>query len=230
MKTCLVLRHVAFEDLGLLAEPLRRRGYGIRYVDAPVEALETGMAVAADLLIVLGGPVGAYEADRFPWLATEIGALEARLSAERATLGICLGAQLMAAALGSRVAPGPGVEIGWAPVTLSSAGKTSPLRVIEGLPVLHWHGDVLELPAGAVHLASTPLCQNQAFAIGHHALGLQFHVEVDPARFEHWLVANVRELKDAGISQNDLRGATRRHAAAMMAAAPRLLNAWLDGA
>jgi GMP synthase (glutamine-hydrolysing) len=229
-KICLALRHIPFEDLGLLAEPLRRRGYSLRYVDTPIEALEVTTAVDADLVVALGGPVAAYQADRYPWLKQETAALAARLGAERPTLGICLGAQLMATALGARVAPAPAPEIGWGPLALTDAGRASPLAVLEGLPVLHWHSDRFGLPAGAENLASTPLCPHQAFALGSHALGLQFHVEVDPARFEHWLVAGAGELAAAGIGPDELRRGTRQHSAAMLKAAPALLDAWLDHA
>lgn len=229
MKTCLALRHVPHEDLGLFAPALARRGYTIRYVDTPVEALEAGPAVDADLLVVLGGPVGVYEADRYPFLAVELDRIAARLAADRPTLGLCLGAQLMAAALGAEVAPGPRFELGWAPVELSNAGRGSPLAPLAGKPVLHWHGDNLTLPAGATGLASTEACPVQAFADGHHRLGLQFHVEVDPARIETWLVAAAHDLSCAGLTPADLREQTRRHGAAMLQAAPKLLDAWLDG-
>jgi GMP synthase (glutamine-hydrolysing) len=229
MKTCLALRHVHFEDLGLFAEPLRRRGYAIRYIDTPLEALEAGAAVEADLVVVLGGPVGAYQVDLYPWLGAEIEGLRLRLAAERPTLGVCLGAQLMATALGASVAPGPAPEIGWSPLSLTDAGRASPLASLAGLPVLHWHGDRFDLPDGAARLASTELCPHQAFALGRYALALQFHAEVDPARFEPWLVANASEIAGLGLHPNDLRRATRAYGPAMMKAAPALIDAWLNG-
>ena len=228
MKTCLALRHVGFEDLGLFAEPIRRRGYAVRYVDIPVEALETAAAVEADLVVALGGPVGVYQADLFPWLGVERAALSARLAAQRPTLGICLGAQLMAAALGADIAPGLAPEIGWSPVELSTAGRASLLAVLDGLPVLHWHGDCFALPDGATSFASTPLCPHQAFACGDYALALQFHAEVDPARFEHWLVGNAGQLVDLGLDPETLRRDMRTHGAAMIRAAPALIEGWLD--
>lgn len=228
MKICLALRHVGFEDLGLFAEPIRRRGYAIRYVDMPVEALEVAAVVDADLVVALGGPVGVYQADLFPWLGVEREALAARLAADHPTLGVCLGAQLMAAALGTDVAPGPAPEIGWAPLELSAAGRASPLGVLDGLPVLHWHGDSFALPSGATSLASTSLCPHQAFARGDRALGLQFHAEVDPARFEHWLVGNAGQLAALDLHPDTLRQGMRTHGAAMIRAAPALVHGWLD--
>lgn len=229
MKTCLALRHVPFEDLGLFGPALARRGYAVRYVDVAIEALERQPMLDADLVVVLGGPIGAYDADRYPFLAVEIERLRARLAADRPTLGICLGAQLMAAALDARVAPGPRFELGWAPVELGDAGRASPLGRLDGQPVLHWHGDNIELPAGAMGLAATPACPVQAYDRGPNLLGLQFHVEVDPARIEQWLVGGTAGLATAGVEPADLRRQTRRHGAAMLRLAPALLDSWLDG-
>ena len=154
-KTCLAVRHVAFEDLGLLGRLVAARGYGVRYHDAGVQPIDAETLLAPDLLIVLGGPIGVYERDAYPFIADEVAAITGRLAADKPMLGICLGAQLMAAALGASVAPGPVKEIGWAPLTLSSAGRKSVLAPLGETPVLHWHGDNCELPAGCTHLAST---------------------------------------------------------------------------
>ena len=155
-KICLAVRHVAFEDLGLLGPLVASRGYGVRYHDAGMQPFDAETLLAPDLLIVLGGPIGVYERDAYPFIADEIAAIAARLAADKPMLGICLGAQMMAAALGARVAPGPVKEIGWAPLTLSSAGRKSVLAPLDASPVLHWHGDNCELPAGCMRLASTP--------------------------------------------------------------------------
>src|SRR5690606_25326731 len=134
---------------------------------------------AADLLVVLGGPIGVYQTDRYPFLAEEKAAIAARLGQDKPTLGICLGAQLMAEALGAPVAPTGKVEIGYGELTLTEDGRASPLRHIAAIPVLHWHGDQFAIPEGASRLAETQEFPNQAFSRGPRILGLQFHLEAD---------------------------------------------------
>ncbi|CAN7600094.1 glutamine amidotransferase [Rhizobacter sp. LjRoot28] len=227
--SCLAVRHLAFEDLGGFAPVLVEKGYDITYREAGIDRLDIPDWLAPDLVVVLGGPIGAYETDRYPWLAHEVAGLQARLAAGLATLGVCLGAQLMASALGAKVFPGPAKEIGWAPLTLSPAGHASPLGALEDQAVLHWHGDTFDLPADAECLASTPLTPHQAFAVGSTALGLQFHAEVDSARIEAWLVGHTGELAQAGVSLPALREASALHGAAALRAGQALLARWLDG-
>jgi len=174
VKTAAAIRHVHFEDLGAFESVLTSSGYRIQYCDAGVSNLRSPELADCDLLVVLGGPIGAYEDDTYPFLADEIAMIEKRLNFARPALGICLGAQLFARALHARVFPGPAKEIGWAPVTLTSKGKHSPIRFLEGVPVLHWHGDTFDLPEGAELLASTAVCQNQAFAYGKSVLAFSF--------------------------------------------------------
>jgi GMP synthase (glutamine-hydrolysing) len=225
-KTAVVLRHVAFEDLGNFTPVLVQRGYAIEVLDAGVDELAAAIA-RADLVVVLGGTIGAYEGDRYPWLKAELGALAARLAERRPTLGICLGSQLLAAALGARVYRGPRKEIGVAELQLTSAGRASSLRELEGQAVFHWHGDTFELPRGAERLASTAAYENQAFALGENVLALQFHAELDSRRFEQWLIAYGGELDNMGIAQ--LRAEVEAAGQGLCAAGQRLLSHWLDG-
>jgi len=226
---CLALQHVAFEDLGLFARVLSARGFEIVHRETAIDGLDEALWDDADLVVVLGGPIGVGDVAAYPWLQTTITALRRRLHTGRRTLGVCLGAQLMAAALGARVQPGPAKEIGWSPLTLSDEGRRSPLRHLGGLPVLHWHGDRFELPPGATPLASTGSTPHQAFSLGTHALALQFHPEVDATRIERWLIGHAVELAQAGVDVSELRHATRLHAPALAPAAAAMLDEWLAG-
>ena len=152
--------------------------------------------------MVLGGPIGAYETDIYPFLKSEIDLIEYRLSRDLPTLGICLGSQLMAKALGSRVFAGPVKEIGWGGIALTRDGASSCLNPLgeADARVLHWHGDSFDLPAGARRLASNAHYENQAFAYGRNALALQFHLEADPRQLEEWYVGHAVELAAAKVS------------------------------
>jgi GMP synthase (glutamine-hydrolysing) len=158
MKHAVVLQHVAFEDLGTLQPLLLAQGWQLQVLQAGVDALDP--AEVADLLVVLGGPISANDTETYPFVTDSIALLQRRLQQQRPTLGICLGAQLMARALGASVAPSGGKEIGFAPLLLTDEGQRSPLQALQGIPVLHWHGEAFELPAGARRLASTPACRH----------------------------------------------------------------------
>lgn len=228
----LVIRHVAFEDLGNFGPALRARGYRIVYREAGLHDLAKIDPLAPDLLVILGGPIGAYEDAAYPFLAGELRLIKARLAAKKPVLGICLGAQILARALGARVYPGPAKEIGWAAIELTDAGARSPLKHLaaEKTQVLHWHGDTFDLPPGATHLAASAVCRNQAFALGNYALGLQFHAEA-PDDIEPWLIGHSHEIAATpGVSAENLRAQTERHAPALQIQGPKALAAWLDGA
>jgi GMP synthase (glutamine-hydrolysing) len=230
LPTAIVLRHVAFEDLGGLEPLLVARGLALKWLDAGVDDLAAIDPARAALLVVLGGPIGVYETDRYPWLAAQIDWLRRRLQSRRPTLGICLGAQLIAAALGARVYPGPVKEIGWAPLELTDPGRASALAALAGAltSMLHWHGDTFDLPAGATLLASTRDCAHQAFEWGGCALALQCHPEIDPTRFERWLIGHTVELATAGIDLAAFRRQTAAHGPTLVRQARLAFGAWLD--
>jgi GMP synthase (glutamine-hydrolysing) len=227
-KTSLAVRHVAFEDLGLLGPLVAARRYDLRYHDAGIEMFDASTLLAPDLVIVLGGPIGVYEGDIYPFIGAEIAAIAARIEAGKPILGICLGAQMMAAALGARVAPGAVKEIGWAPLTLTPSGQASVLAPLRTAPVLHWHGDNCELPARCERLASTPDCPVQAFIRTPSQLALQFHLETEPARFESWLVGHTVELGKAGIDPRKLREEARTLGPGTRELGGKVLATWLD--
>jgi GMP synthase (glutamine-hydrolysing) len=228
MKTCLAFRHVAFEDAGTLAPILARRGFSTRYIDVGIDGLDRSEIAGCELLVVLGGPIGVYEQEDYPFLKGELAAIAERLAAMRPTLGICLGAQLMANALGAKVAPGPAKEIGWGPLELTATGRSSPLRHLDGVPVLHWHGDNFQLPTGTEHLASTAHCPFQAFAKGPNLLALQFHIETDAQRIESWLIGHTVELRKAQIDPSAIRADTARYGGNLQQIGNRIVNEWLD--
>ena len=229
-KTALAIRHVHFEDLGVFEDVLRSAGYIVRYHDVGLDDFDGLDALAPDLLAVLGGPIGVYETGAYPFIEGELRLMGTRLAAGLPTLGLCLGAQLIAAALGARVAPMGHKEIGFSPLTLSDAGHAGPLRHLDGVPVLHWHGDAFEIPKGAQNLASTALCPTQAFAMGRNILGLQFHPEVDAiAGIERWLVGHAAELAAAGMDPQRLRAEAADQGLGLREAAKRLLAEWLAG-
>lgn len=209
---CIALRHVAFEDLGLWEAEIRAHGYDVEYVDAGVDDLAP--VRDADLVVVLGGPIGVPNADIYPVLDQETAVIRERLAADLPVLGSCLGAQLMAHALGWPVRPGP-LELGWGVITISDAGMETPLRHLAGVPILQWHGDEIIAPEGVELLASTPVVPCQAFAVGR-SLGIQFHPEVDKESFEQWIIGNFVELQGFGVDIVGFREAA--HAAGDAAA------------
>lgn len=228
-RSAIALRHVAFEDLGLLSSVLDREGWDVAFCDAATDDVSHSSVENADLLIVLGGPIGVYDTESYPFLAREIALLERRLARGHPTLGICLGSQLMARALGARVYAGDIKEIGWGRVELTTRGLASCLGVLaqDDSAVLHWHGDSFDLPDGAVRLASTRFYQNQAFSYGRHALALQFHLEADSRQLEEWYVGHAVELAAAGVAISDLRAATARHANRLAAQANEIFTSWV---
>jgi GMP synthase (glutamine-hydrolysing) len=230
MRQALVIRHVACEDLGTLAGVLQQRGLAVRYVEAGAEDLAQLNPLAPAVLIVLGGPIGVYQAQDYPFLADELRLLERRLAADLPTLGICLGAQLMARALGAKVYVGPRKEIGWAPLQLSEAGWRSCLAQLakREVAVLHWHGDTFDLPAGATPLASTPAYDNQAFAWGTRGLALQCHVEVTTRGLERWFISHAHEIeRTPGVSVGQLRQDTQCYAPRLQVRAACCWQTWL---
>jgi GMP synthase (glutamine-hydrolysing) len=229
MKSAIVIRHVHFEDLGVFAPVLEGRGYHVAYLDIGVDQMVADPLDKADLLVVLGGPIGAYEDDLYPFLLEELAAIQRRLASRKPLLGICLGAQLIARAMGARVYPAPAKEIGWSAVTLTDAGCRGALAALEGIPVLHWHGDTFDLPVGAVRLASTGICANQAFSVGRQVLAFQFHPEAAGAGFERWLIGHACEIAvTPGVSVTELRQQSHAMAEAGAACGRRCLEMWLD--
>jgi GMP synthase (glutamine-hydrolysing) len=192
MRHCIALRHVAFEGLGALAFPLEVRGWAVDVVDVADPEDVPPAAVAADLLILLGGPDSVY--DHPPYIDAEIDLSRRRIADGRATLGICLGAQILAAALGAEVRRGPVPEIGWHLVVFTPEAEHDPvMRHLAEWIVLQWHGDTFELPDGAVRLARSADYENQGFKYADLTYALQFHPEVTSEELPLW-VEGYREM------------------------------------
>jgi GMP synthase (glutamine-hydrolysing) len=229
-RQAIVFSHLPFEDLGSLEPELERRGFTIRSIDVPTVRFPLPDAEDCDLLIVMGGPIGAYDSGDYPFLTGEIESIRRRLTARKPTLGICLGAQLMAAALGARVYPGGrGAEIGWFPVLPAGPRPDwfAPL-LAKDLRMFHWHGDTFDLPAGAQPLARTELYENQAFAIENYALALQFHPEVTESGLERWYVGHACELRQKAVPVKRLRAEAQKYAPKLLNAATSFWKLWLD--
>jgi len=227
MKRALVIRHVVHEGLAGYRLPIEQAGYEIERVAACQTDFAALDLVSPDLLVVMGGPMGVYETEAHPWITDEIAAIAARLEADRATLGVCLGSQMLAAALGARVYAGPVREVGFAPMTLSETALDSPLRHVADVDVLHWHGDTFDLPAGTELLASTPAYPNQAFRRGDRLLALQFHAEMgeDP-RFHAWM-EDEDYIRGAGVDPATLQGDHDRLGPSAVRAGERMIGDWL---
>lgn len=189
MRKLLVFQHAASEPLGVLDPMLRRWGFRIRYVNFARDAAAQLDLGRYDGLVVLGGPMNVDQAAAYPHLATEIAAIREALRLGVPVLGICLGAQLLAAALGASVRPNRVREIGWYRLQPAAQAVDDRLfRHFDGSQqVFQWHAYTFDLPPGAVHLASTASCEHQAFRFGERAYGLQFHLEADEALIQRWV-------------------------------------------
>ena len=201
-----VLQHTEKETLGRISEALERRGMDFNYIRSfmgqPVPR-EMGDAVG---LIVLGGPMGVYEQQTYPYLTDEMRLIEKALQQERPVLGICLGSQLLASALGADVRKGARKEVGWHPIAPTGAGLQD--RLLRGLPdsfmAFHWHGDVFDLPKDAVALASSEWTEHQAFSYGDSAYGFLFHMEVTEEIIRGMVATFPEEIEEAGEDSSDV--------------------------
>jgi GMP synthase (glutamine-hydrolysing) len=207
----LVLLHADHEGAGLIGEAL-----SLRKADIDRRILHRGDALPSssagfDLVIAMGGPMSAWDDARHPFLAAEAALLAESSRAGRLTLGVCLGAQLLARGLGARVFRGPASEIGIGPITLTEAGRRDPLlRWFHDQNVLHWHSDTFALPAGATLLASSASYAHQAYRVGARTWAVQFHPETDEPMRRTWARLARAELDAALVPPDSLTGPTTR--------------------
>lgn len=224
-----VVQHIAFEHLGNLEPILREHHYAICTSMAGVDALGPIEQDDPDLLVVLGGPIGVYETKAYPYLETELNLIRDRIERNRPVLGICLGCQLIAKALGANVYPGGTKEIGWAPLEIHDDVEGNVLAPIrDAAQVLHWHGDTFDLPTGATRLASSAVYPNQAFRYRDKVLALQFHLEVEPEALESWYLGHAHEIASVeGLTVPALRDAGQRHGPTLQRPAQQVWALWL---
>lgn len=231
----LVFQHVPHEPLGTLDPLLKEAGFRIRYVNFGRDpGLRPALARYA-ALIVLGGPMNADQIDSYPNLATEVAIIREALAKDMSVLGICLGAQLLAKALGGSVTRNPVPEIGWFDVELTDAGRQDPvLSTFAGRQtVFQWHEDGISLPeTAAVHLASSPASPVQAFRSGQHAYGFQFHLEVDRALIDRWLTVPGNQPMLAAecgrVDPGEIRSQTASRVEALESLSRRTFSRWIE--
>jgi len=173
------LQHVPFEELGSIETWLKNNGFEISKTLFPKESIFPKIE-NIDFLIVMGGPMSVNDENQYEWLIEEKRYIKNFIEMGKPTLGVCLGAQLIANVLGSKVYPNKEKEIGWFHISVSNKINNSALNFIDKQMVFHWHGETFDLPKDAIHLAETKACKNQAFQFGNSVIGLQFHLEVTP--------------------------------------------------
>ena len=228
MRELLVVQHAPNENLAGMRAAVQSAGLTPRVVQP-----YAGADVPSDIgdaagLVVLGGPMSVYEADQYPYLRGEMRLIESALKAERPVLGICLGSQLLASVLGSQVRKGPALEIGWLPIRLTEEGIFDYLfcELPPELQVMHWHGDVFDLPAGAVSLASSEMTSCQAFRYGARAYGILCHLEAT----ENWIHSMMsyfpQDLAKAGLDRAELGRLTDTYLSLLTGARDRVFRKW----
>ena len=234
MRKLLVFQHVPFEPLGTLDAQLKEAGFRIRYVNFDRDPVRRTDVSRYDGLVVLGGPMAADETDRYRHLAYEKDAIRAAFARQTPTLGICLGAQLIAAALGGKTTRGEAIEYGWTEVRPTDAGRKDPLlgHFAQAEQIFQWHEDTFTLPHEAVHLAASDACRYQAFRIGECAYGLQFHLEANRPLILRWLETpgKLEQLARRGI-RIDIRRQlelTREHLPRARELGHELFGAFID--
>lgn len=227
MKQVFVLQHAECEGLGTIGDALAEADIAALTIRGDLgETIPSGLNGAAGL-IVMGGPMGVYEHDRYPFLADEIRLIQSALRADIPVLGVCLGSQLLAAALGAKVYKGARKEIGWYPVYLDNAASDDALfRSLPGrLEGFHWHGDIFDLPEGAVKIAHSDITPLQAFRY-RNATGILFHMEVTGASIAGMIHAFPDELAEANVSGAAIAAESERHLQPLQAIGRQVFARW----
>ena len=228
MKSIWVLQHTSCETLGTMEHVLRGNGIEFKYIEPHEGEQVPGELADKSGLIVMGGPMGVYEYATYPFLSDEMHLIESAFKSGKPVLGVCLGSQLLAAALGAEVKKGERKELGWHAVTLSESAAQDTLfaSVTTEFWPFHWHGDVFSLPKQAVGLASSRQTPHQAFRYGKNAYGILFHLEVTQQQISQMLFDFADELREAGGSATEITEQTPRQLPALQEIADGVFGRW----
>ncbi len=223
LRVC-VVQHIEIETPGLIGDALRAAGFQTRlFLKNPPPSL-----AGFDALVIMGGTQSVYEQDQFPFLRDELRLIESALTTKKPVLGICLGSQLLAAVLGARVYPGKQKEIGWHPVTLTKNAATDALW--KGAPAtftpLHWHGDIFDLPKGAVALASSELTAVQAYRYGTNAYGFLCHLEITDRHVAEWVTMFADDMHQAGVDARAILAGAKKHLPSLAKTSRGVFQQW----
>jgi GMP synthase (glutamine-hydrolysing) len=228
----LVLYHAEREKAETFETIFKERGWDVQNIFVPAEDITALDPLAPDLVLVMGGPMGVYEQDKYPYLAHEIEFIKTRMASDLPTLGICLGSQLIACAMGQKIFKGRrGKEIGWASLELSGAGENHSVRHLHGAQtqMFHWHGDTYQIPEKGTLLASSAAYKSQAFTAGR-TLALQFHPEVSAGQLDKWLEEDMAELQESILCKNIeiVRAQTEKNVKILNRQARLMMDEWLS--
>ena len=232
MPRLLIVQHVAHEGVGTFGEVFTHEGCELVRLNADDPQARWPRAADVQGAVIMGGPMAVYDRHRYPFLKRELHFLRNALQEELPVLGVCLGAQLLAHALGAPVTKNSQKEIGWYPLKKEPGADGDPLMSAFGQTetVFQWHGDIFTLPPEAVSLASSPLCAQQAFRYRDNVYGLQFHVEVTEAIIQQWLgePGNVEELAGlrGSIDPAAIRHQSPQHLPRLQELARHVASAW----
>lgn len=225
-------QHVGYEDLGSLEQVLLDMGADIRYICGRRESLKVLDPKKPDVLIILGGPMGLYETDEYPYLLDEVELVKKRIELDLPTLGICLGAQIIAKALGANVYKGAqGQEIGFHHINVNHQGLKTPLRHLDGAmtQMMHWHSDTFDLPEDVTHLAESDLYKNQAYKYKNNVMAVQCHPEISEKKLALWVDKDRADLDEIpGLTVEKILDDASQYGQILKSQARLFLTEWLE--
>ena len=237
MPEILIIQHAGCEPVGTVGEVFDRNSVDTRIVRTDLGDEVPLTVDGIDGLVIMGGSMGVYEQDTYPFLTREITLIKEAVRANIPILGICLGGQLVSAALGGEVYVGAKKEIGWHSIYITPAGQDDPLfGKIDSFKIcsnpnfvgFSWHGDYFTLPDGAVRLAYSDLCECHAIRYGTHTYGIQFHPEIAASTVEVWLSEFDEDFASSDLDRDAILADTARYAEAQRRAAIEISGRWLD--